>query len=55
MKAIDRYNKFKSSQFSDVILAIRKGSIQCGRYAHLGKTKKSIDLKEKGVLFDERR
>jgi hypothetical protein len=55
MKAIDRYKKFKSSPFSDVILAIRKGAIPCGRYVHLGKTKKSIELKEKGVLFDGRK
>ena len=55
MKAIHRYKEFKSSQFSDIILAIRRGKIVCGKYAHRGKAKESIDIRKKGVLFDDHR
>lgn len=50
MKCIDRYEMYKDYDFDKIILAIKKGSIKCGRYSHLVKVDKNKIIKDKELF-----
>lgn len=50
MKCINRYEMYKEYDFDKVILAIKKGSIKCGKYSHLVKVDKNKIIKDKELF-----
>ena len=43
----ERYHEFKDDTLDTILLHIKKGSIKCGRYAHLVKIDKSEKMNGK--------
>lgn len=50
MKCIDRYETYKDYDFDRIILAIKKGTIKCGKYSHLVKINKNKIIKDKELF-----
>ncbi|MCM1215410.1 MAG: hypothetical protein NC548_12930 [Lachnospiraceae bacterium] len=51
-RVIERYEKYKDEDFDKIIVLIKRGTIKCGRYAHLVKIDDGKVMKGKEFFKD---